>query len=189
MGKVKKNGVAHVVTGTPETQPISHVEWVDPETLHSNLYNPNHVFPQEMALLKESLIADGWTSAISVSDDNEIVDGFHRWTLGLKDPDVRALTGGLVPVVKLHGKTLVQRMAATVRQNRARGQHGIIKMSNIVLEMRKAGSTDAEIVKALGMESEELERLTDLRGSPESAGQESFGRGWVPDPKANKSKR
>ncbi len=189
MGKQKTNGALKVVAGTPETQPISHVEWVDPETLHSNLYNPNTVFPQEMALLKESLISDGWTAAITATDDGEIVDGFHRWSLGLKDADVRTMTGGLVPVVRLRGKSLVQRMAATVRQNRARGQHGILKMSAIVLEMRKAGSTDAEIVKALGMESEEIDRLTDLRGSPEAAGKDSFGRGWVPDPKANKSKR
>lgn len=165
-------------------QPLDTLRWVKPETLHANDYNPNRVFPPELALLKVSLLADGWTQPIVVKPDGEIVDGFHRWTLGSNDEDVRALTGGLVPVVTLQLVDGAHQKASTVRHNRARGQHGILHMGEIVRAMRDEGRTDDQICTELGMELEEIERLSDMTPSPDKAGKESFGRGWVPDPEA-----
>jgi ParB-like chromosome segregation protein Spo0J len=167
----------------PEDHLISHVEWVDPATLVANDYNPNKVFLPELELLKQSLLEDGWSNAcILVREPNIVVDGFHRWTLGLRDDQVRAMSGGLVPIVRSKMERS-QAQLATIRHNRARGQHGILKMGEIVRELRESGLTDDAIQQRLGMEQEEIDRLTDLRSSPELAGKESFGKGWVPTPK------
>ncbi len=163
------------------SHPIDVVEWVDPATLHANGYNPNHVFDDEMELLALSIVEDGWTAAVVVLADGEVVDGFHRWTLARTHAKVREVSGGLVPIVRMRDDaSLADRMIATIRHNRARGQHGITKMASIVRELATQGLTDKEIEKRLGMEDEERERLADLRTSPEQAGKESFGRGWVP---------
>lgn len=127
------------------------------------------------------MLEDGWTQPVVATEQNEIVDGFHRWTLCSTDPEVGAMTGGKVPVVRLPaGKTKAERMLATIRHNRARGQHGILRMSKIVIELHKAGLSEEEISRRLQMEDEEVQRLSDQRGSPEQAGKESFGQGWVP---------
>lgn len=163
-----------------DAQPLSLVRWVDRETLRANEYNPNKVFTPELALLKLSLLEDGWTQPIVAQPDGEIIDGFHRWTLSAQ-PDVYAMTDGRVPVVFLQGKTSAEQRISTIRHNRARGQHGVVKMSKILTELLKDGLPNGRIEVALGMEPEEVERLTDLRTSPEHAGKDSFGQGWVPD--------
>lgn len=165
---------------TPEDSPIGRLEWVDPETLHANDYNPNHVFQAEFDLLRLSLLSDGWTAPITALASGQIVDGFHRWTLGRTDPAVRAMTGGLVPVVRLAGKTRAEHIAATVRQNRARGKHGILKMAELVREMKALGVPDEVIREEMGMEQEEINRLIEQRASSTTAGKDSFGHGWVP---------
>lgn len=168
--------------GVRETHPIDEVTWVDPSTLKANNYNPNRVFLPELEALARSIIEDGWTHPVVVTWDNEIVDGFHRWTLATKHEGVRAVSGGLVPIVRYRkGKTLADRMISTVRHNRARGQHGVLKMANIVRTLVAEGLSDEQIEERLGMEDEEIARLTDMRGSPEQAGKDSFGKGWVPD--------
>lgn len=161
-----------------ENQPLSKVHWVSPEELYSNDYNPNKVFKPELALLKESLMATGWTQPVVATPEGEIIDGFHRYTLASTDPEVAALGGGKLPVVFVDAPR-EQRMMATVRHNRARGQHGILKMGDIVRELLKH-YTREEVLQGLGMESEELDRLANVVGSPELAGKDSFGRGWVP---------
>lgn len=176
----------------PSQHPISRVRWVYPETLRANAYNPNHVFPAEKALLKQSLIEKGWTAAILVVPDEdpsgeaapggEIIDGFHRWSLGSSDPEVRALSAGLVPVVYWQPPDLASQQAATVQLNRARGSHGIVAMGELVRSMREQGLGDEEIRTRMGMEQEEIDRLAELRPSTEQVGRESFGRGWVPTP-------
>lgn len=109
-----------------------------------------------------------------------IVDGFHRWTLAQRSQSVRAMTGGFLPCVFLDDtKTLADRMLSTVRHNRARGQHGILAMGDIVRSLQSE-LTHEEIEQRCGMESEEIERLSELRGSPELRGKDSFGKGWVP---------
>lgn len=160
--------------------PIDALQWRRPEELKANAYNPNHVFGPELELLKISILEDGWTMPIIVQEDLEVVDGFHRYTLGLKDADIREASGGLVPTVMLTGKSLSDRMLSTIRHNRARGQHGILKMGDIVRTLEAEGISPEEIERRAGMEPEERERLADLRGSPEVSGKDSFGRGWVP---------
>lgn len=165
---------------TTETQPVNGVRWVDPATLHANDYNPNKVFPPEMALLKLSILEDGWTTAIVITPEGQVVDGFHRWTLGLRDAEVRAFSGGLVPVVTLRPRDRASQMMATVRHNRARGSHGVLKMADIVRAISASGLGDDEIMRRLGMDREEVSRLSDARGSPDQAGKDSYGKGWVP---------
>jgi len=169
-------------------QPVSHVEWVDCATLRANDYNPNHVAPTEMALLKTSIIENGWTQPIVTrtpdpDGDSEIVEGFHRYTLGLSDPDVRALTGGLVPVVRLPASLdpTTQRMA-TIRHNRARGTHAVVRMADIVVALRALGASDVDIGQRLGMEPDEIRRLAE-RGNMAARGRGmsgEFSKGWVP---------
>lgn len=163
-----------------ESQPVSRVQWVDPAKLRANNYNPNHVFSPEKRLLKLSILAHGWTQPIVARTDGEIVDGFHRWTLARTDADVQALTGGLCPVVYLEGITIEEQMLATIRHNRARGQHGIIKMGEIVRALLDSGMGREMISSLLQMEDEEVERLADTTPSPQQAGMDHFGHGWVP---------
>lgn len=160
--------------------PLDAVRWVDPTTLHANDYNPNKVFPPEMELLKTSILEDGWTQPIVALESGEVVDGFHRWTLGRTDPDIRAKSGGLVPVVFIAPKDRASQMMSTVRHNRARGAHGVLRMSDIVRAIQASGLTDEEIQRRLGMEQEEIDRLVDARGNAEAVGKDSFGKGWVP---------
>lgn len=165
----------------PEDHPLSKVVWVDPRELHANNYNPNRVFSVEMNLLKTSILEDGWTQPVVARRDGEIVDGFHRWTLASTDADVIAASDGKVPVVYIECTDPVAQMMATVRHNRARGKHGVLKMGEIVRSAQRAGVSESSICKGMGMELEEVERLADMRGSPKAAGKESFGMGWAPD--------
>jgi len=159
--------------------PIASVQWVDPKTLHANNYNPNHVFGPELQLLKTSLLEDGWTQPIVVRESGEIVDGFHRWTLATTDQQVAKVSNNLVPVVVLRNKSEAQLMASTVRHNRARGQHGILKMASITQALRESGLDDKQIQRFLGMDREELKRMLDTTPGPQSMGKESYGKGWV----------
>lgn len=164
-----------------ENQPLNVVEWVDAKTLRANHYNPNKVAPPEMDLLKISILEDGWTQPIVARPDGEIVDGFHRYTLGSTDPDVGALTGLLVPVVRLRGADLAHQMMSTIRHNRARGTHRVIRMADIVRALAKDHAlSEEEIMRRLGMEDEEVERLIDASGMTVRGRAEEFGTGWVP---------
>jgi ParB-like chromosome segregation protein Spo0J len=167
----------------PSDHPLSKVEWVDPATLTHNDYNPNHVFKPEMMLLKISLLSSGWTQPIVARPDRTIVDGFHRWTLGRTDKEVGAMGGGKVPVVFLSDDMDEGEIKmATIRHNRARGKHSVLIMSDIVNDLvGKHGYTPEEIAVQLGMESEEVERLTNVTTTPEQAGSDTFGKSWVPD--------
>lgn len=161
-------------------QPVAHVEWLPREALRANSYNPNHVAPVELDLLRQSIIADGWTQPIVARENGEIVDGFHRWTVA-GDEAVAALTDGLVPVVRLTGKTEAEQMAATVRHNRARGTHGIVPMGSIVRALIDDHGYDAGgLAVALGMEDEEVDRLYDTRGMTARASAKELGNGWKP---------
>ena len=101
-------------------QPLDKIIWIDREKLKANNYNPNKVAPPELKLLKISILEDGWTQPIVINDDFTIVDGFHRWTLS-GHKEINSLTGGLVPVVILEGKSSNDKKLATIRHNRARG--------------------------------------------------------------------
>lgn len=165
---------------TIENQPVSRVQWVQRGKLKANSYNPNAVAPPELELLKLSILEDNWTQPIVVLPDYTIVDGFHRWTVSA-DPKIRALTGGLVPVVVLDADR-THRMMSTIRHNRARGTHAVLKMANIVREMVESGLSQDEVCKRLGMDDEEIERLLDRSGMTVrgTGGNKAFGRAWIP---------
>lgn len=162
-----------------DSQPVASVQWIDRNELYSNDYNPNHVAPPELKLLKLSIMTDGWTQPIVARDDGQIVDGFHRWLLSA-DPEISGLTGGMVPVVRLSGDPGVEhQMMATIRHNRARGTHRVLQMADIVVVLAEH-MTVKQIMKSLGMEKEEVERLCDTSGSPNKMGSDTFNKGWVP---------
>lgn len=174
-----------------QNQPISRVQWVPRDAVRPNDYNPNKQPPPEFRLLKVSILADGWTQPIVAFDLGDgskpiIVDGEHRWKTS-EDPEVAALTGGLVPVVFMRGD-LNHRMMSTVRHNRARGEHGVLPMAEIVRALLERGCAPKEVEDLLQMESEEVERLAERAGMPTvvSRDKPEFSKGWVPDPKAKK---
>ena len=164
-----------------QIQPLDSIEWVTRDSLTANDYNPNHVARPELALLKLSLLADGWTQPIVARTDGEIVDGFHRWTLSA-DPDIAAMTDGLVPVVRLsESLSASHQMASTIRHNRARGIHGIMPMSDIVRSLLdEYDLSPKDLQKMLGMDSEEVERLADTTGMTERGSKDDFNKGWKP---------
>ncbi len=148
--------------------PVSHVRWVPLEKVVANDYNPNKVATNEMRLLYTSIKADGYTQPVVTYYDAErdmyiIVDGFHRYLVCKTYPDIRESTGGLLPVVVID-RPLNDRMASTIRHNRARGKHAITGMANIVFQMLDGGWTDEQICKELGMEHDELIRLKYITG-------------------------
>lgn len=162
-----------------KTQPLATIEWIDRNELRANDYNPNHVMKPELELLKISILEDGWTQPIVAKKDGEIVDGFHRWTVS-GDKDISELTGGLVPVVRIDPPK-EQQMMATIRHNRARGSHIVVRMAEIVSDLiDKQGLSFEDVSNRLKMEEEEVERLYDRGSMVDRASKEEFGKGWIP---------
>jgi ParB-like chromosome segregation protein Spo0J len=148
--------------------PVYNVLAVPIEKIRANTYNPNHVAEPEMKLLETSIWEDGYTMPvvcyyIPEEDVYEIVDGYHRYTVLKTSQRIREREGGLLPVVVID-KNLDNRMASTIRHNRARGTHSIELMSNIVSELTQAGMSDAWIMKHIGMDPDELLRLKQITG-------------------------
>ncbi len=160
--------------------PVSAVVWTHRDKLRGNSYNPNHVAIPELDLLERSIVEDGWTQPIVITKDYEIVDGYHRWTVSGRAA-VYDITGGFVPVVVMEDKPLADRMMATIRHNRARGQHTVLGMADIVGELTRNGHTVEELEERLGMEAEEIDRLTDEAGLPDRATRDhqDFNKGWT----------
>ena len=152
------------------TSPVYNVIAVPIEDIQANSYNPNHVAPPEMKLLYESIKEDGYTMPIVCyrleNGKYEIVDGYHRYTTMLTHKDIYEREGGKLPVVVID-KDTSNRMASTIRHNRARGSHSIELMMNIVGELKKAGMSDAWIMKEIGMDADELLRFKQLSGLAE----------------------
>jgi ParB-like chromosome segregation protein Spo0J len=162
------------------------VEWVPAASLTPNDYNPNVQPPPEHRLLKISILEDGWTQPVVVFDDGSgaipvIIDGEHRWRLVLSDPDVAARTGGQVPIVRIR-RDRQHRMMSTIRHNRARGEHSVTGMADIVRELIEAGETADDICFLLQMEAEEVNRLADRAGLPVKVARDGaeFSKGWIP---------
>ena len=140
-----------------------------------------HVAPIELKLLKISLIEDGWTQPVVIRENNEIVDGFHRWSLCSKDKQVSQMTDGMVPVVRLKEKDISNQMMSTIRHNRARGVHGVMLMADIVQKLKDENKVpDKVIQEKLGMEEEEVERLHDQSGMTKRGSKKTFNTGWRP---------
>jgi ParB-like chromosome segregation protein Spo0J len=166
-----------------ENQPVSHIEWVPVEQLSANDWNPNITAPPELRLLKLSILENGWTQPIvnRLHDGGarlEIVDGYHRSLVG-RDPQVGELTGGLVPIVRLAETDDATARMATVRHNRARGTHHVLKMADIVATLIGMGVDVAEVGRRLGMDEEEVDRLADRGNMLKRAAAGSFGNGWT----------
>lgn len=162
--------------------PVYNVKRVQIEKIQANAYNPNHVAPPEMQLLYKSILEDGYTMPIVCyylkdQDKYEIVDGYHRYCTMLNHKDIYEREGGCLPVVTID-KDLDNRMASTIRHNRARGTHDIELMTNIVQDLVKSGMSDAWIMKNIGMDAEELLRLKQLSGLQELFKDKEFSKSW-----------
>ncbi|KAA6348488.1 hypothetical protein EZS27_004088 [termite gut metagenome] len=152
----------------PFKSPVYNVIAVPIEKIRANSYNPNAVAPPEMKLLEKSIWEDGYTMPIvcyylKKEDIYEIVDGYHRYSVMKTSKKIRERENGLMPVVVIE-KDLSNRMASTIRHNRARGSHDIELMSNIVSELVQSGMSDAWIMKHIGMDIDELLRLKQITG-------------------------
>lgn len=148
--------------------PVYNIKSVSIEKIQANAYNPNAVAPPEMKLLYQSIKEDGYTMPIVCyyledEDKYEIVDGFHRYTTMLQHKDIYEREGGCLPVSVID-KPISDRMASTIRHNRARGSHSIELMVNIVAELVEAGMSDAWILRNIGMDADELLRLKQISG-------------------------
>jgi ParB-like chromosome segregation protein Spo0J len=152
----------------PTKSPVYNVQAVPLSKLRANSYNPNAVAPTEMKLLELSIWEDGYTMPIVAyylpeEDIYEIVDGFHRYTVLKTSKRINERENGHAPVVVIQ-KDTSNRMASTIRHNRARGTHSIDLMVNIVGELKKAGMSDAWILRHIGMDADELLRLKQISG-------------------------
>lgn len=143
------------------TAPLSTLEWVDRNKLRPNDYNPNKVSQENLKLLTQSILTNGWTLPIVVRPDYTIIDGFHRWTVAGTEP-LYSMLDGKVPVVKVSHADQSEDIYGTVTHNRARGTHLLEPMKAIVKRLLDEGKSVQEIGKQLGMKPEEVFRLSDF---------------------------
>ncbi len=165
--------------------PVYNIISVPIEKINPNTYNPNSVAPPEFKLLYDSIKEDGYTMPIvcyhSKEDDTYIiVDGFHRYRIMLDHNDIYEREGGMLPVAVID-KPIDQRMASTIRHNRARGSHNVDLMSNIIKELHELGRSDAWISKHLGMDKDEILRLKQVTGLTQLFKDVEFGNAWIPE--------
>jgi ParB-like chromosome segregation protein Spo0J len=172
----------HTELSPVNTQPIDLVRWVDVNKVQANDYNPNSVAKVEMGLLYTSIKHDGYTQPVVTIYDEKldkyiIVDGFHRYFTCKSNPDILERNNGCLPIVVID-KSINDRMASTVRHNRARGKHSVAGMSNMVFHMLENGWKDADICNELGMESEELLRLKHITGFSKLFENTEYKKAW-----------
>jgi len=164
--------------------PVDFVEWVPVETVQANDYNPNAVAPPEMELLRLSIDHDGYTQpVVTYLDDSgtvEVVDGFHRNRVAREYPEVADSLLGFLPAVRIRAESSDRsdRIAATIRHNRARGKHQVVKMTDIVLELKRRNWSDAKISKNLGMDADEVLRLSQIGGLADVFADREFSLAW-----------
>lgn len=164
-------------------EPVDMVYWVKNTIVEANDYNPNSVAPPEMKLLERSIEADGYTQPIvSFPHDGviEVVDGFHRHRVGKESDIVNKRVMGYLPIVKIKESQEGQndRMASTIRHNRARGKHKVESMAEIVIALKRRNWSDKKIGKELGMDPDEVLRLTQIKGLAEMFEDEDFSEAW-----------
>lgn len=164
-------------------EPVDFVKWVPVEIVEANDYNPNSVAPPEMELLRISIMADGYTQPIVTNADADklvVIDGFHRNRVGRECKDVAARIKGYLPVVQIRASQTDRsdRIAATIRHNRARGKHRVEAMSDIVLELKRRNWNDEKIGRELGMDPDEVLRLTQISGLAEMFADRDFSEAW-----------
>jgi ParB-like chromosome segregation protein Spo0J len=164
-------------------EPVDFVKWVPSHLVESNDYNPNSVAPPEMKLLEKSIKEDGYTQPIvSWKKESmfEVVDGFHRNRVGKESKVISKRIHGYLPLVVINGdrEDIGDRMASTIRHNRARGKHKVEAMSEIVLDLKRRNWNDEKIARELGMDSDEVLRLTQITGLAEMFKDRSFSDAW-----------
>lgn len=169
-----------------QTEPVECVQWVKADEVIANDYNPNSVAPPEMELLHTSIQEDGYTQPIVVWQHDgiyEVVDGFHRNRVGKEYADVRERIHGYLPVVVINNdrEDKGDRIASTIRHNRARGKHRVEAMSDIVIELKRRNWSDTKIAKELGMDADEVLRLTQITGLAEMFADKDFSQAWEVD--------
>lgn len=167
-------------------EPTDYVLWIPAEEVHANDYNPNTVAPPEMQLLMHSIAEDGYTQPIVAwinGNGYEVVDGFHRNRVGRENPAIRERLHGYLPLTVINSERIDRgdRIAATIRHNRARGKHQVEAMSDIVMELRRRNWTPDKIGKELGMDPDEVLRLTQITGMAELFSNEEFSASWSLD--------
>lgn len=166
-----------------KAEPVDFVKWVKNTTVTANDYNPNSVAPPEMKLLEHSITEDGYTQPIvswKREEVHEVVDGFHRHRVGKESDGVRTRVHGYLPVVIINNDRLDKndRMASTIRHNRARGEHKVESMSEIVMELKRRFWSDEKIATELGMEPDEVLRLQQVSGLASIFEDEEFSQAW-----------
>jgi len=164
-------------------EPVDCVLWVRSEDVQANDYNPNTVAPPEMRLLEHSIEMDGFTQPIvtfPINEQREVVDGFHRNLVGKNSKKIRTRLRGYLPITTIRGdrRSREDRIAATIRHNRARGQHQVTDMSEVVVELSRRNWNDAKIGRELGMEPDEVLRLKQISGLAEMFADKEFSEAW-----------
>jgi ParB-like chromosome segregation protein Spo0J len=166
------------------SEPVDFVRWVPAATVYANDYNPNSVAPPEMELLRRSIDEDGYTQPIvAMPDENgrhEVIDGFHRHRVGKECADIQKRVKGYLPLVSIREDRTDKsdRMASTIRHNRARGKHKVEAMSDIVIELKRRNWSDEKIAKNLGMDADEVLRLCQITGLAEAFKDQQFSQAW-----------
>lgn len=168
-----------------KNEPVDCVIWVEAQDIKANDYNPNSVAPPEMDLLKLSILSDGYTQPIVTmkgTENREVIDGFHRNRVGKECPEVNERVLNFLPVVTIRTdrEDKSDRMAATVRHNRARGKHSIESMSDIVVDLKRRNWSEEKIAKHLGMDADEVLRLSQISGLSEMFADNEFSMAWEP---------
>jgi ParB-like chromosome segregation protein Spo0J len=166
-----------------KSEPVDFVSWVKAGVVGANDYNPNSVAPPEMELLRLSISEDGYTQPIvgmAGESGIEVVDGFHRHRVGKECKEIQARVHGYLPVVQIKTERVdkADRMASTIRHNRARGEHRVEAMADIVVELKRRFWSDEKIATELGMDSDEVLRLTQVTGLAGLFADRSFSEAW-----------
>lgn len=167
-------------------EPVDLVLWVRAESVRGNEYNPNRVAPPEMRLLRHSVLANGYTMPVvghEVEDEvTEVVDGFHRTEIGKGTKAIRERCRGRLPVTRIRAdrEDVGARIAATIEHNRARGEHQVDRMSEVVRKLYAEGWSEQRIMKELGMEADEVLRLRQVTGLAELFADREFSKAWEP---------
>jgi len=165
-----------------KAEPVDCVTWEPNGEVIANDYNPNTVAPPEMQLLEISITEDGYTQPVVtfLSDQREVVDGFHRTRVGKESETVRTRVHGYIPVVTINESRADKgdRIAATIRHNRARGKHRIDAMSDIVIDLKRRNWSDEKIARNLGMDADEVLRLSQITGLAEMFADREFSMAW-----------
>lgn len=167
-------------------EPVDCVLWIKQDLIKANDYNPNSVAPPEMKLLELSILEDGYTQPIVTFDEGgkrEVVDGFHRNRIGKESKGVGDRIQGYLPVVSINESRVDKgdRIASTIRHNRARGKHQVAAMSDIVVELKCRNWSDERISKNLGMDQDEVLRLCQITGLAEMFTDQEFSQSWEID--------